>query len=153
MPTCNLILTFHKAGLAFDDSQLSGHSERQQSSQLFTALWTQLRGQTTPCWSTLWELTLGLTDLIEEHATVEGDQIRMVILAGSQGFNIAEQLVCVLHGAGYRDICLQLFTDECDYIEDDETGELYPVSSLFTVGAEGEVIETDYPTVEYSEYD
>ncbi len=85
-----------------------------------------------------------------EQLTIDDGVVNMVLLTGSNCFDLAPVLVSALHEAGHDNIEALVYNDECDYIEN-ENGELYPQGLLFMINESGEIEVTDYPEVEYEE--
>ncbi len=152
MPTCNIVVNFKATRLDWVLPIPEALPDYKKCMVLFEPFWSHLESLGGNCWQNFFELVYQDTNTIGASLTIEGDAVEVVLLVGSQGFDVAEKLLCVLHMAGYSEIEALVYTDECDYIED-EDGEAYPVGTLFTVDETGVIQESDYPEVEYEYYD
>lgn len=70
------------------------------------------------------------------------------LYSGEEGFDVARAMVEVLHHAGCQKIQAVVYDDECEYIIDDE-GTKHPIGTQFLISPSGELVEKDYPEVEY----
>lgn len=150
MPSCNIVIEF-SGTLEWVGSIADTVPEHAKSTALFPPFWSHLERVAPEGYRQLVALSAGEITYSGESLTIDDGLVNIVLLTGSIGFDLAPVLVSALHVAGYENIEALVYSDECDYIED-EGGELYPQGILFTMNESGSIEETDYPEVEY-DYD
>ncbi|GAA3921882.1 hypothetical protein [Litoribacillus peritrichatus] len=116
--------------------------------QLPDAWWQLMERTRSSVWQTLLERSKNRSrPCIEGWSNNEGI-LCLDLYSGEEGFDVARAMVEVLHCAGCQKIQAVVYDDECEYIIDDE-GTKYPIGMQFLISPSGELVEKDYPEVEY----
>ena len=151
MPSCNVKLKYQCS----NTNSIKDFKYGSVSPQVETKVgqwWRHVELLNSNCWQKLMDITENKTDVKVEEIQVNDDRIEVSFLTGSLGFDLADCLVQLLNQAGF--ICIEAFvySDECDYVADDE-GKEHPIGLRYSVDDEGDVVEDEYPEIELEYYD
>lgn len=110
--------------------------------------WQLLECARSSAWKTLLERSKKRSRPFIEGWSNDKGILRLDLYSGEEGFDIACSMVEVLHHAGCQRIQAVVYDDECEYIIDDE-GTKHPIGTQFLISYSGELVEKDYPELEY----
>lgn len=99
-------------------------------------------------WHKLLDLSKNKAQPCIEGWKEEGAILRIDLFSGEEGFDIARYLVQVLHKVGCKRIEAIVYSDECEHIIDDD-GVNHPIGTAYSLGTDNQLLERDYPDVEY----